>query len=89
MSVCPSGRIEIVCRLPRVVSDRFAAKFCHPANVRVRRDPMTGFMGGAICTHFRVGEIATVSQLVSLLLGGGAWGALYLRDLRSELCYLL
>ena len=43
---------------------------------------MTGFLGGAICTHFRVGEIGTAPQLVSLLLGGSAWGALYLRDLR-------
>src|ERR1700720_1019541 len=43
---------------------------------------MTGFLGGAICTHFHVGEIATTPQLVSLLLGGSAWGALYLRDLR-------
>src|SRR6266513_426396 len=40
---------------------------------------MTGFLGGAICTHFRVGEMATAPQLVSLLLGGSAWGALYLR----------
>ena len=30
----------------------------------------------------RVGEIATVPQLMSLLPGGSAWGALYLRDLR-------
>ena len=43
---------------------------------------MTGFLGGAICTHFRVGEIATAPQLVSLLLGASAWGALYLRDPR-------
>jgi hypothetical protein len=43
---------------------------------------LTGFLGGAICTHFRVGEIATAPQLVSLLLGAGAWGALYLRDPR-------
>jgi hypothetical protein len=43
---------------------------------------MTGFLGGAICTHFRVGEIGTPPQLVSLLLGGSAWGALYLRDPR-------
>jgi DoxX-like family len=43
---------------------------------------MTGFLGGAICTHFRVGEIATAPQLVSLLLGASAWGALYLRDRR-------
>jgi hypothetical protein len=40
---------------------------------------LTRFLGGAICTHFRVGEIATAPQLLSLLLGGGAWGALYLR----------
>jgi DoxX-like family len=43
---------------------------------------MTGFLGDAICTRFRVGEIATAPQLVSLLLGGSGWGALYLRDLR-------
>jgi hypothetical protein len=45
---------------------------------------MTGFLGGAICTHFRVGEIGTPPQLVSLLLGGSAWGALYLRDPRVQ-----
>jgi DoxX-like family len=43
---------------------------------------LTGFLGGAICTHFRVGEIGSGPQLVSLLLGAGAWGALYLRDPR-------
>jgi len=43
---------------------------------------LTGFLGGAICSHFRVGEIATAPQLVSLFLGAGAWGGLYLRDPR-------
>jgi hypothetical protein len=43
---------------------------------------ITGFLGGAICTHVRVGEIATAPQLVSLLLGASAWAALYLRDPR-------
>jgi hypothetical protein len=43
---------------------------------------LTGFLGGAICTHFRVGEIATAPQMVSLFLGVGAWGAHYLRDPR-------
>lgn len=43
---------------------------------------ITGFMGGAICTHFRLGEIGSPPQLVSLLLGVMAWGGLYLRDAR-------
>ena len=43
---------------------------------------MTGFLGGAICVHFRLGEIGSPPQLISLLLGGMAWGGLYLRDER-------
>ncbi|PST21332.1 hypothetical protein C7U61_08655 [Rhizobium sp. JAB6] len=43
---------------------------------------MTGFLGGAICTHFRLGEIGSPPQLISLLLGVMAWGGLYLRDRR-------
>ncbi|AYG66001.1 MULTISPECIES: DoxX family protein [unclassified Rhizobium] len=43
---------------------------------------LTGFLGGAICTHFRLGEIGSPPQLISLLLGGMAWGGLYLRDER-------
>lgn len=43
---------------------------------------ITGFLGGAICTHFRLGEFATPPQLICLLLGVLAWGGLYLRDAR-------
>lgn len=42
----------------------------------------TGFFGGAICTHLRLGEIGSPPQLISLLLGIMAWGGLYLRDER-------
>ncbi|MFK0165338.1 DoxX family protein [Rhizobium sp. NPDC090279] len=42
----------------------------------------TGFFGGAICAHFRLGEIGSPPQLISLLLGVVAWGGLYLRDER-------
>ena len=42
----------------------------------------TGFLGGAICVHFRLGEIGSPPQLISLLLGVMAWGGLYLRDER-------
>lgn len=43
---------------------------------------VTGFLGGAVCAHFRLGEIGSPPQLVSLLLGVMTWGGLYLRDLR-------
>lgn len=42
----------------------------------------TGFLGGAVCVHFRLGEIGSPPQLISLLLGVMAWGGLYLRDER-------
>ncbi|OCJ12191.1 hypothetical protein A6U86_03900 [Rhizobium sp. AC27/96] len=42
----------------------------------------TGFFGGAICTHFRLGEVGSPPQLISLVLGIMAWGGLYLRDRR-------
>jgi hypothetical protein len=43
---------------------------------------VTGFLGGAICTHFRLGEIASPPQLICVLLGLMTWGGLYLRDSR-------
>ncbi len=43
---------------------------------------ITGFLGGAICTHFRLGELGSPPQLISLILGIMAWGGLYLRDER-------
>jgi hypothetical protein len=42
----------------------------------------TGFLGGAICAHFRLGEIASPPQLICVLLGAMTWGGLYLRDPR-------
>lgn len=30
---------------------------------------VTGFLGGAICAHFRLGEVGSPPQLASLLLG--------------------
>ncbi len=43
---------------------------------------VTGFLGGAICTHFRLGEFGSPPQLICLLLGVMTWGGLYLRDAR-------
>jgi hypothetical protein len=41
---------------------------------------ITGFLGGAICTHVRLGEFASPLQLISLVLGLMTWSGLYLRD---------
>jgi hypothetical protein len=41
---------------------------------------ITGFLGGAICTHLRLGELGSPPQLVSLALGLMTWGGLYLRS---------
>ena len=43
---------------------------------------VTGFLGGAICTHFRLGEIGSPPQLICLTLGVLTWGGLWLRDRR-------
>jgi hypothetical protein len=43
---------------------------------------VTGFLGGAICTHFRLGELASPPQLICILLGLMTWGGLYFRDSR-------
>lgn len=42
----------------------------------------TAFLGGAICTHFRVGEILSPPQIVCLVVGVAAWAGLYFRDSR-------
>ena len=43
---------------------------------------VTGFLGGAICAHVRIGELGTPPELISLLLGALTWGGLYARDAR-------
>lgn len=40
---------------------------------------VTGFLGGAICAHFRLGSFFSPPQVVSLLLGVATWASLYLR----------
>lgn len=43
---------------------------------------ITGFVGGAIATHVRIGEVAAPPQIFVALLGIATWGGLYLRDAR-------
>ena len=42
---------------------------------------LTGYLGGAVATHVRVGE-AAFSILFPVILGAFIWGGLYLRDVR-------
>lgn len=42
----------------------------------------TGFFGGAILAHVRLGEIGSPPQLISLAIGVLAWTGLWLRDAR-------
>ena len=43
---------------------------------------VTGFLGGAICAHVRIGELGSPPEIISLLLGAMTWGGLYARDPR-------
>jgi hypothetical protein len=45
---------------------------------------VTGFLGGAICAHVRLGELGSPPEIISLLLGVMTWGGLYLRDPRMR-----
>jgi len=43
---------------------------------------VTGFLGGAICAHVRIGELGSPPEIISLLLGAMTWGGLCARDPR-------
>lgn len=43
---------------------------------------LTGYLGGAIATHLRIGNPMLTHTLFGLYLGAMAWGGLYLRDAR-------
>ena len=57
-----------------------AILYAIPATAVLGAILVTGFMGGAICAHIRIGELGSQPELVSLLLGAMAWSGLYLRD---------
>jgi hypothetical protein len=59
-----------------------AILYAIPATAVLGAILVTGFLGGAICAHVRIGELGSPPELISLLLGAMAWGGLYLRDAR-------
>ena len=59
-----------------------AILYAIPATAVLGAILLTGFLGGAICAHVRIGELGSPPEIMSLLLGAMTWGGLYLRDPR-------
>jgi DoxX-like family len=59
-----------------------AILYAIPATSVVGAILVTGFLGGAICAHVRIGELGSPPEIVSLLLGVMTWCGLYARDPR-------
>jgi hypothetical protein len=59
-----------------------ALLYATPATAVLGAILVTGFLGGAICAHVRIGEWGSPPEMISLLLGAMTWGGLYLRDPR-------
>jgi hypothetical protein len=59
-----------------------AVLYAIPATAILGAILVTGFLGGAICAHVRIGELVSSPEIISLLLGAMTWGGLYLRDPR-------
>ena len=59
-----------------------AVLYAIPATAVLGAILVTGFLGGAICAHVRIGELGSPPEIISLLLGAMTWGGLYLRDSR-------
>ena len=59
-----------------------ALLYAIPATAVLGAILVTGFLGGAICAHVRIGELGSPPEIVSLLLGAMTWVGLYARDAR-------
>jgi hypothetical protein len=59
-----------------------AILYAIPATSVVGAILVTGFLGGAICAHVRIGELGSPPEIISVALGAMTWGGLYLRDPR-------
>jgi len=57
-----------------------AILYAIPATAVLGAILVTGFLGGAICAHFRIGELGSPPEIIALLLGAMTWVGLYARD---------
>jgi DoxX-like protein len=71
--------------LTRVVGPMILAcaiLYAIPATAVLGAILVTGFLGGAICAHVRIGELGSPPEIISLLLGAMTWAGLCARDPR-------
>jgi hypothetical protein len=59
-----------------------AILYAIPATAVLGAILVTGFLGGAICAHVRIGELGSPPEIIALLLCALTWGGLYARDPR-------
>ena len=59
-----------------------AILYAIPATAVLGAILVTGFLGGAICAHVRIGELGSPPEIIALLLGVMTWVGLYTRDPR-------
>lgn len=59
-----------------------AILYAIPATAVLGAILVTGFLGGAICAHVRIGELGSPPEIIALLLGVMTWAGLYARDPR-------
>jgi hypothetical protein len=57
-----------------------AVLYAIPATAVLGAILVTGFLGGAICAHVRIGEFGSPPEFICLLLGAMTWGGLYARN---------
>jgi hypothetical protein len=67
-SIGPIGAVELLC----------AILYAIPRTSVIGAVLLTGYLGGAVATHVRVGD----SFIVPLLLGVLVWAGIFLRDVR-------
>jgi hypothetical protein len=59
-----------------------AILYAIPATAVLGAILVTGYLGGAICAHVRIGELGSPPEIISLVLGALTWGGLYARNPR-------
>jgi hypothetical protein len=59
-----------------------AILYAIPATAVLGAILVTGFLGGAICAHVRIGELGSPPEFIALALGAMTWVGLYARDPR-------
>jgi hypothetical protein len=66
------GTVELVCLV----------LYCIPRTAVLGAMLLTGYLGGAVLTHLRIGSPLLSHTLFPIYIGIMLWGALWLRDLR-------